>query len=204
MNSSRTARRWTGPPLALQITALLLAGLGVAQLVTLALTMLLPPQPPAQYQLDDIARMLKGDSGAADRMLVRTTQSGSPEPTGPGWLTSERSRHDLAQLLGRDDADVRLYFYTPLPFAGVAGAPPRPMSSGSTASPAVTRAALPVRVWPDGFMRVDFTVAQGGPGGGMGPGGFGPGGFGQPGGFGAPGGAGMPGGFPQGGAGNAP
>ncbi|SEA16176.1 ATP-binding protein [Variovorax sp. YR216] len=206
MNSSRTARRWTGPPLALQITALLLAGLGVAQLVTLALTMLLPPQPPAQYQLDDIARMLKGDGSAADRdrMFVRATRSGSPEPSGPGWLTSERSRHDLAQLLGRDDADVRLYFYTPLPFAGVAGAPPRPMGSNNATSPTATRAALPVRVWPDGFMRVDFTVAQGGPGGGMGPGGFGPGGFGPPGGFGAPGGVGMPGGFPQGGAGNAP
>jgi len=205
MNSSRTVRRWTGPPLALQITALLLAGLGVAQLVTLALTMLLPPQPPPQYQLDDIARMLKSDGSAAgrDRLFVRATQSGSPGPRGPGWLTSERSRHDLAQLLGRDDADVRLYFYTPLPFAGVAGAPPRPMSSNA-ASPALTRAALPVRVWPDGFMRVDFTVAQGGPGGGgLGPGGFGPGGFGPPGGFGAPGGIGMPGGFPQGG-GNAP
>ncbi|MBB3175858.1 ATP-binding protein [Variovorax sp. Sphag1AA] len=206
MNSSRTVRRWTGPPLALQITALLLAGLGVAQLVTLALTMLLPPQPPPQYQLDDIARMLKGgdvSTAERDRMLVRTTQSGSPEPSGPGWLTSERSRHDLAQLLGRDDADVRLYFYTPLPFAGVAGAPPRPMSSNA-ASPVLTRGAVPVRLWPDGFMRVDFTVAQGGPGGGggMGPGGFGPGGgFGPPGGFGAPGGTGMPGGFPQGGTG---
>jgi signal transduction histidine kinase len=208
MNSSRTARRWTGPPLALQIAALLLAGLGVAQLVTLALTMLLPPQPPPQYQLDDIARMLKGDGSAADRdrMLVRAVRSGSPEPSGPGWLTSERSRHDLAQLLGRDDADVRLYFYTPLPFAGVAGPPPRAMG-GDPASPAATRAALPVRLWPDGFMRVDFTVAQGGPGGpggGMGRGGFGPGGFGPPGGFGAPGGLGMPGGFPQGGGGMGP
>ncbi|SCK51711.1 Signal transduction histidine kinase [Variovorax sp. HW608] len=208
MNSSRTARRWTGPPLALQIAALLLAGLGVAQLVTLALTMLLPPQPPPQYQLDDIARMLKGDAGAAerDRMLLRAVRSGSPEPSGPGWLTSERSRHDLAQLLGRDDADVRLYFYTPLPFAGVAGPPPRAMG-GDPAAPVVTRAALPVRVWPDGFMRVDFTVAQGGPGGpggGMAPGGFGPGGFGPPGGFGAPGGLGMPGGFPQGGGGMGP
>src|SRR5262245_33777841 len=136
MNSSRTVRRWTGPPLALQITALLLAGLGVAQLVTLALTMLLPPQPPPPYQLDDLARMLKGDGGIGDRCrhCVPATQSGSPEPSGPGWLTSERSRHDLARLLGRDDADVRLYFYTPLPFAGVAGAPPRPMSSNGASS----------------------------------------------------------------------
>ena len=47
--------RWPSPPLAVQIVALLLAGIVVAQLVTLVLTLLLPPAPPAQHSLADIA-----------------------------------------------------------------------------------------------------------------------------------------------------
>ena len=40
--------RLSGPPLALQILGLLLGGLVVAQLVTLFLTMILPPDPQPQ------------------------------------------------------------------------------------------------------------------------------------------------------------
>lgn len=214
-------RRWTSPPLALQITALLLAGLLVAQLVALALTVLLPPQPPPQYELAGIARALAaGDAGAGhgdSRLLRRVLASGSPEPSGPGWLTSERSRRELAQLLGRDESEVRLYFYTPLPFAGVAGVPgplpasPRPISSTAPRHRMV-RDVQPVPAAAGGFMRVDFQVAQaGGPGapggGGFGGGGFGGAGrFGAAGGFGGQGGAtggssgfGVPGGFGPGG-----
>ncbi|HEY2255096.1 MAG TPA: hypothetical protein VGI11_05610, partial [Variovorax sp.] len=179
MNSIRTLRRWSGPPLALQITALLLGGLVVAQLVTLALTMLLPAQPPPQYQLDDIAKVLGGASGAADngRALQRVVRSGPPEPSGPGWLTSERSRHDLAQLLGRDESEVRLYFYTPLPFAGTAGAPPRGLSGAADPGP---RMRMAQRV-DAGFIQVQFHPGEAGPGAGAG--GPGPGAFGAPGGF---------------------
>src|SRR4051794_38180853 len=111
-------RRWPSPPLALQVVALLVGGLVVAQLATLVLTLLLPPAPPPRYELADIARALAGDVGR--RPLQRTLQTEAPRPSGPGWLTSERSRHELAVLLGRGDAAVQLWFYTPLPFAGTA------------------------------------------------------------------------------------
>lgn len=122
MNVMRRARL-AGPPLALQIVGLLLGGLIIAQMVTLLLTMLLPPEPQPQYGLDEIAGALSGlpVKAHAARPLQRVLQSGPPAFSGPGWLTSERSRHDLARLLDRDEADVQIYFYTPLPFAGTGG-----------------------------------------------------------------------------------
>jgi len=200
MNSSNAARRWSGPPLALQITGLLLAGLVVAQLVTLGLTWLLPPQPPPQYDLADIARVLAGEpvDPAVSRVLQRVVRAEPPQPSGPGWLTSERSRHDLAALVGRDDADVRLFFYTPLPFAGAAGPPP---GLGAAAAPAMrqrSRWLAPAAI-DAGLIRVDYQVAQAGPaprGGGFGaPGGAFPAGGGMGGGMGS---------FPNGGFGSMP
>jgi two-component system OmpR family sensor kinase len=202
----------SGPPLALQIVALLLGGLIVAQLVTLFLTLLLPPAPQPQYGLDTIAQALSGASlerGRA-RPLQRLMQSGPPAPSGPGWLTSEHSRQDLARLLGRDESDVQLYFFTPLPFAGTARVPTRdaqvlPEKPHREAS--MHEASNESHRLPPGFMYADYQVAQAAPdahfpGGGF-PGGFPGGGFpgGLPGG-GVPGaglpGAGLPGGgFPQ-------
>jgi len=166
METTTVSHRWPGPPLALQIMGLLLGGLVVAQLATLALTLLLPPEPQPQYNLNDIARALSGaviESRGA-RPLQRVIQTEPPELTGPGWLTSERSRRDLAGLLGRGEPDVQLYFFTPLPFAGTARpalqveAEPEPAvprwrsaerSNGDTAAPR--------------FMRVDYQVAQAAP-----------------------------------------
>ena len=48
----------------MQIMALLVGGLVVAQLVTLMLTLLLPPAPTPQYGLDDIAAALVNDPDA--------------------------------------------------------------------------------------------------------------------------------------------
>jgi signal transduction histidine kinase len=119
MNMMRPARL-AGPPLALQIMGLMLGGLIIAQLVTLFLTMILPPEPQPQYGLDEIAATLSGSPAKshAARPLQRIVQSGPPAFSGPGWLTSDRTRRDLAKLLGRNEADVQIYFFTPLPFAG--------------------------------------------------------------------------------------
>jgi len=115
MAPTRT-RAWGGPPLALQILGLLIGALVVAQLVTLFLTLLLPPAPPARYELDDIARGLRGQVvGAA---LERSLQAGPPDISGRGWLVSERSRRELAKLIGAREQDVTLAFYTQLPFGG--------------------------------------------------------------------------------------
>ena len=121
MTRPRPVRAWSGPPLALQMLALLVGALIVAQLVTLVLTLVLPPEPPARYGLDDIAAGLGGgalpDHGG--RPLERTTQAGPPDISGHGWLVSEQSRAELARMLHADPAGVRLAFYTELPFAGV-------------------------------------------------------------------------------------
>jgi two-component system OmpR family sensor kinase len=113
-------RRWGGPPLVLQILALLLAGLIVAQLVTLLLTMILPPAPTPQHSLAEIGAALQGVPTAEKRPdpLQRVIQPGPPDLNGAGWLVSTRSEKELAERLGVDPADVRLAFYTPLPFAG--------------------------------------------------------------------------------------
>ena len=115
-------RRLPGSPLALQVAALMLGGLVVAQLVTLFLTLMLPPAPDPEYRLGDIASALKGSSvhPRGGRPLVRTIRANPPGADSPGWLVSQQSQHELAKLLGTGDADVRLMFYTPLPFAGSA------------------------------------------------------------------------------------
>lgn len=186
MNSQGTARRWSGPPLAWQIMGLLLGGLVVAQVVTLALTVLLPPQPQRQWEMGDIARVLSGRSaeGRNANLLQRTLQANAPQPKGQGWLTSERSRRDLAQLLTRDEAEVRLYFFTPLPFAGTTGPVAATEDGHDAAQPVPHRIANTFA--GAGFLRVQ---ARGGPGGGDGGG---PGGPGGPGGMGFPGGMGGP------------
>ena len=175
MNPQGTARRWPGPPLALQIMALLLGGLAVAQGVTLALTMLLPPEPQRQWELGDIARVLSGRAaeGRNANLLLRSLQARAPEPKGQGWLTSERSRLDLAHLLERNETEVRLYFFTPLPFAGTTGpvadagdAPrarpqPHPIATAFAASASASGGG-------GNFLRVQ-AGGPGGPGGAAGP-----------------------------------
>lgn len=119
MNAPRP--RLGGPPLSLQILAMLLAGLLVAQLVTLILTVLLPPAPAAQYGLTDIAARLAGAEGSdRTQQLERIVQGGPPDVKGPGWLVSDKSQTELAHLMGVDPSRVSLAFYTPLPFAGTA------------------------------------------------------------------------------------
>lgn len=187
--------RLVGPPLALQIVGLLLGGLIIAQMVTLLLTMLLPPEPQPQYGLGEIATALSGAPAKtrAARPLQRIVQSGPPAFSGPGWLTSERSRHDLARLLDRDEADVQIFFYTPLPFAGTGGRQERDVRVTRTM---VRLASNEVRSLLPGPRRASDQIAQNFPTAGDArfPGGGFPGGF--PGG-GFPG-AGVPGSLPGG------
>jgi two-component system OmpR family sensor kinase len=113
-------RRWPSPPIAFQILALLIAGLVVAQTVTLVLTVLLPPAPAMHHSLADIAAGLRGavPDGDDDRPLVRTVETQPPSLQSPGWVASEPARADLARLLNAPRDDVRLLFYAPPPFAG--------------------------------------------------------------------------------------
>ena len=166
------AWRLSGPPLGLQIMGLLLGGLVVAQLATLLLTLLLPPEPQQQYSLEDIARTLGGEKVhvSGSRQLQRVVQAGPPALSGPGWLTSERSRRELAALLARDESDVQLSFFTPLPFAGTTA---RPARTAALETPEPRFKDLPQSA---GFQRANFSggvlMAQASPLPNAFPGGF--------------------------------
>jgi len=133
--------RWPSPPLAVQIVALLLAGIIVAQLVTLVLTLVLPPTPPSQHSLTDIAAGLRGapvvTQGA--KPLLRASDSQPPSLQSPGWFVPEAAHADLAQMMSAHPDDVRLLFYAPLPFAGP---PTRTLTSAERAKPPSPRSGL--------------------------------------------------------------
>lgn len=170
--------RRIGLPLAMQMIAILVCALLAAQLVTLALTVLLPPSPTSRWNMDEVATALR--SRAAPERLERSRMSGPPDVSGQGWLVSESSRQALASHLGRPAQDVVLAFYTQLPVGGVA-------VPANTRSPLVVQSAPPPSL---SSLLVDTAQAHSIPGGppGGGPGGLG----GGPGGF--------PGGLPPGGS----
>ncbi|PZQ54620.1 MAG: two-component sensor histidine kinase [Novosphingobium pentaromativorans] len=107
-----------GLPLAMQMIVILVCALIGAQLVTLALTVILPPSPTARWNIDEVAIALT--SGEVPDRLERKPMVGPPDVSGQGWLVSESSREALAQRLGRARKDVVLAFYTQLPVGGVA------------------------------------------------------------------------------------
>jgi two-component system OmpR family sensor kinase len=139
MTLAASLRRRLDVPLAMQILGLLAAGLVVSQLVTLALTLLLPMAPPPEYRLTDVATALRGGSVEARNMrpLVRAIRTQPPSLQSAGWMVSEPSRDALAKLLDVDPSRVRLLFYSPLPFAGGPRLPlrPRPFNMSEAESP---------------------------------------------------------------------
>lgn len=157
------SRRWPSPPIAVQILALLLAALMVAQTVTLGLTLLLPPAPAMHHSLADIASGLRGavPDNDSDRPLVRTIETQPPSLQSPGWVASEPASADLARLLKVPREDVRLLFYAPPPFAGAESRRPgRPPSLALLFTTYAEAQTLPAGPGPGGVgMR-----------GGMGPG----------------------------------
>ncbi len=175
-----------GPPLGWQMVAMLVCTLVAAQLVTLALTLLLPPHPPRQWNIDAVATALSGK--ALDGELEQARLDGPPDVAGTGWLVSQTAREALAKQLGKPVGDVVLAFYTQLPVGGVA----IPVGQRVPFTARADVSFVP-RAWAQGMV--------GGPGGGF-PGGAPPGGGFPGGGFpggGFPGG-GFPGGMPRGGS----
>jgi two-component system, OmpR family, sensor kinase len=195
---TRAGRRGRQAPIWTQITALLLGALVVAQIATVMMAVVLPLQPPPRYSLRVVADALRGGPLQAANMppLQRGWQAEPPATTSPGWQVSTRPRQELAKLLGANEEDVRLLFYSPPPFAGTApppgarhpgfppdsGAPsgPRegPTASAKAHGRVVDASLLPTLLifgppggpggWPGG--------GPGGPGGGRGRGPGGPGG----------------------------
>lgn len=186
-------------PLAVQILALVGGALVIAQLATIALTLLLPPRAPSHYSLADIAAELKGAkvSASGDRPLVRTVLNQPPSYRSPGWVVSPRARDELAAELGVSSDDVRLLFYFPPPPGMVGFSPPATVKPAALQSFSGDSAGQGARI-----VEVGFGPPQGPPAGGpMAAGGF-PGAGVPAGGFPGPGPQGVPmpaaGGFPGG------
>lgn len=180
--------RRIGLPLAMQMIAILVCALLAAQAVTLALTVLLPPEPAARWNMDEVAAALT--HGEEPERLERKVMAGPPDVSGQGWLVSESSRTALANRLHRKPGDVVLAFYTQLPVGGV--------TVPGARSPLVVEARGTAGL---GSLLVEQAQAQaipGGPppGGSPGTGGLPGGGFpgGRMPGAGMPGGGGFPGG----------
>ncbi|MFT4027857.1 MAG: ATP-binding protein [Novosphingobium sp.] len=192
--SAILSRRQLALPLGLQLLGLIIGALIVAQIVTLALTILIPPAPAQRWNLDMVAASLLGKED--DDLLERRRMIGPPDISQPGWLVSQSSREALAKQVKRPVSDVVLAFYTQLPVGGAAvpvNEPSPRLGDASTGSPSKNSV-----LW-ENFVGVAH--AQAGPGGGPPPGGMPGGGF--PGGAfpgGGPPGGGPPGGGPPGGS----
>lgn len=173
--ATRSERRWREPPILFQILLLLLGGLVVAQFVTLLLTLVLPPAPPVQHRLGDVAAALRGERSGT---LVRRVQPGPPAVGGPGWFVSRESQARLAEMLGTGAEAVQLAFYAPLPFAGTAATPPPPEARPIGEQPVAWQVAPGPIMTREMRLRPIALLEEGPPpGGGPGGGGF-PGGFG--------------------------
>ncbi len=71
MNLPSPPRR-LGLPLAMQMIAILVCALVAAQVVTLLLTVLLPPRPAARWDLDDVAAVRRERRRERDRAVRET------------------------------------------------------------------------------------------------------------------------------------
>jgi len=104
------AARPAGPPIALQLVALLICSLIGAQAMTLAVVLLAPLPKPAVYRLSEVAEALRGGSLSPryGRPLARQTAARAPDDAkGVNWR-DERARRELAALLGVPEARVAL------------------------------------------------------------------------------------------------
>jgi signal transduction histidine kinase len=110
MSQGKAARPPLGAPIALQILALLVGGLIIAQTVTVLVVLFVPPQPPQVYRLGEVAAALKGASLEAReaRPFKRSIRDAPPASENPANFMEERERRILASLLGVDAQNVRL------------------------------------------------------------------------------------------------
>jgi signal transduction histidine kinase len=97
-----------GPPLALQVIALLTAGVVIAQLVTGVLVAVVPPPRPPIYHLREVAAALRGGPLRVGygRPFQRSV-SATPPPDRSLRFGDDRSRQSLAILLGEPESRVR-------------------------------------------------------------------------------------------------
>ncbi|WP_419826334.1 HAMP domain-containing sensor histidine kinase [Sphingomonas sp.] len=91
-----------------QTIAFFLVGLVVAQLVSIALVLLLPPPRPDFATMTEIAEALLG-APPVDSSLSTKVRS-APPAAGDGMVSQAMLTDRLARIIGRDPADVRLAY----------------------------------------------------------------------------------------------
>jgi signal transduction histidine kinase len=97
-----------GAPLAVQIVALLIVGVVLAQAVTAVLILALPPPKPPVYRLTDVAAALQGGALRTSTGWSLTRSAGAA-PSRPGALTQDEDGRDvLAAMLGASPDRVQL------------------------------------------------------------------------------------------------
>ncbi len=113
MPGATSSSSGVGPPIAVQVIALLTAGVLVAQIVTGVLVTLLPPPRPPVYHLRELADALRGGPLFASygrRLERRLAAAPPPERSarpGDDQSRDDRSRDDLAALIGQPEGNVR-------------------------------------------------------------------------------------------------
>ncbi|QUD90860.1 HAMP domain-containing protein [Phenylobacterium montanum] len=95
----------------MQVVALLIAGLVVAQLVNLAVVLLLPPPRPPIYTLGEIAAALEARP-VQPRLGPPLVRAETASPPADSRMAPPRARRELAALLGAQPDAVRLSYNT--------------------------------------------------------------------------------------------
>ncbi|MGN6123248.1 MAG: HAMP domain-containing sensor histidine kinase [Sphingomonas oligoaromativorans] len=108
MAERRASLRFGSLPIFWQTLVLLLAGLVMAQIVSILLVIYLPAPRPDFYTMTEIAERLRLEPGSVHELTVRHVDS---EPVAEGGMISDPAITErLAYQLGRPVDDVRLLF----------------------------------------------------------------------------------------------
>ena len=159
-DGARVRDRFRLPPMPIagHVMFLVVGVLVVAQGATLVLTLAFPPQPPPQHSLEDIAKVMRGQSVPAEdaRPLLRQVVDQAPRGEGPGWLSAAGPRDRLAALLNADPSDVVLMFYVPLPAGAqpMSPQPPQDRPAPDGARPAQPSQAAEPRIVAAAFLPI--------------------------------------------------
>jgi signal transduction histidine kinase len=100
--------RFRSLPIFWQTLILLLAGLAIAQLISVLLIIYLPAPRPDFYTMTEVAERLALEPGSDAKLIVRRTDA--PPVADDGMVADARITHRLATQLDRPIDDVRLYF----------------------------------------------------------------------------------------------
>src|ERR1041385_7040750 len=107
----------TRAPISLQLLALLLASLLVAQAISFGIIVLLPPPRPPVYRVADVAAAIRGGplKTRFRRPMIRFAARALPSELVAPHREHERTMAALARVLGVPETRVRLEEQNPSP-----------------------------------------------------------------------------------------